>query len=39
MITNTKKTVYDLKLNTVTIEDVTVPDLSQYKVTDATSKQ
>ena len=36
---NELKTVYDLKLNTVTIEDVTVPDLSQYKVTDVTSKQ
>ena len=36
---NEQKTVYDLKLNTVTIADVTVPNLSQYKVTDMTSKQ
>lgn len=36
---NEQKTVYDLKLNTVTTEDVTVPNLSQYKVTDMTSKQ
>ena len=35
---NEQKTVYDLKLNTVTPEDVTVPNLSQYKVTDMTSK-
>ena len=36
---NEQKTVYDLKLNTVTTADVTVPNLSQYKVTDVTSKQ
>mgnify|MGYP004518528559 CR=1 FL=1 len=36
---NEQKTVYDLKLNTVTTADVTVPNLSQYKVTDMTSKQ
>lgn len=36
---NEQKTVYDLKLNTVTTADVTVPNLSQYKVTDITSKQ
>ena len=36
---NEEKTVYDLKLNTVTTADVTVPNLSQYKVTDSTSQQ
>lgn len=36
---NEQKTTYDLKLNTVTTADVTVPNLSQYKVTDITSKQ
>ena len=36
---NEQKTVYDLKLNTVTTADITVPNLSQYKVTDITSKQ
>ena len=33
------KTVYNLKTNTVTEADVTEPDLSQYKITDATPKQ
>ena len=31
------KTTYNLKLNTVTIEDVMLPNLSEYKVTDTTS--
>lgn len=33
------KTVYYLSLNTVTINDVTLPDLSQYNVADTRSKQ
>ena len=36
---NDQKTIYDLKLNSVTESDVIVPNLSQYKVTDTTSKQ
>lgn len=36
---NEQKTVYNLRLNTVTTADVTLPNLSQYKVTDMTSKQ
>lgn len=36
---NEQKTVYDLNLNTVIIADVTLPNLSQYKVIDITSKQ
>ncbi len=35
---NEQKTVYDLKLNTVTTADITIPNLSQYKVTDMTRK-
>ena len=39
-VNNTEqKIIYNLKLNSVTEEDVSVPDLSQYKVTDITSKQ
>lgn len=39
-VNNTEqKIIYNLKLNSVTKEDVSVPDLSQYKVTDITSKQ
>lgn len=33
-----EKNIYNLKLNTVTDADVTVPDLSQYKVVDMTKK-
>lgn len=36
---NEQKIIYDLKLNSVTESDVIVPSLSQYKVTDMTSKQ
>ena len=36
---NEQKTIYNLKLNSVTEEDVAVPNLSQYKVTDMISKQ
>ena len=36
---NELKTTYKLKLNSVTEADVTIPNLSQYKVTDITSKQ
>lgn len=35
---NEQKTIYDLKLNVVTESDVILPNLSQYKVTDMTSK-
>lgn len=34
-----QKIIYNLKLNSVTEEDVSVPNLSQYKVTDITSKR
>lgn len=36
---NELKTTYNLKLNSVTETDVAMPNLSQYKVTDITSKQ
>lgn len=36
---NELKTTYNLKLNSVTEADVITPNLSQYKVTDITSKQ
>lgn len=36
---NKVKTIYDLRLNSVTEADVATPNLSQYKVTDITSKQ